>query len=127
MVVRICFAYKSSSLCVPPAGNIGAEIDFTTLGDQNVADLIDETLQLLERYGGVDAFINIKGVTSTFPASRVGIECLMKGSVDSWRGKWCDECGIRAMASRERRREDMTSYVMSVMPFTVTVAVEARR
>lgn len=46
--------------------NIGAGIDHTTTRGENVADLIEETLQILERYGGPDAFINIKYMIPTY-------------------------------------------------------------
>ncbi|KAJ2942542.1 hypothetical protein O0L34_g2010 [Tuta absoluta] len=46
--------------------NLGAGIDHTTTRGENVADLIEETLQILERYGGPDAFINIKYMIPTY-------------------------------------------------------------
>ncbi|XP_077296138.1 parkin coregulated gene protein homolog [Arctopsyche grandis] len=42
--------------------NLGEGVDRT----ENVGSLIDETLQLLERYGGEDAFINIKYMVPTY-------------------------------------------------------------
>lgn len=47
-------------------GNLGCGIDHTTTRHENVADLIEETLQILERYGGPDAFINIKYMVPTY-------------------------------------------------------------
>lgn len=32
----------------------------------NIGDLIDETLMILEKYGGEDAFINIKYIVPTY-------------------------------------------------------------
>ncbi|CAH2991432.1 unnamed protein product [Chilo suppressalis] len=46
--------------------NLGSGIDHTTTRDENVADLIEDTLQILERYGGPDAFINIKYMIPTY-------------------------------------------------------------
>ncbi|CAH2268380.1 parkin coregulated gene protein homolog [Pararge aegeria] len=46
--------------------NLGAGIDNTTTRDENVADLIEDTLQILERHGGPDAFINIKYMIPTY-------------------------------------------------------------
>jgi len=40
--------------------NIGDKIDYSQRKKINLGDLIEETLQLLETYGGEDAFINIK-------------------------------------------------------------------
>lgn len=42
--------------------NLGEGID----RNENVGSLIDETLQILERYGGEDAFINIKYMVPTY-------------------------------------------------------------
>ncbi|KPJ10262.1 Parkin coregulated gene protein-like [Papilio machaon] len=46
--------------------NMGAGIDSSTSRGENVGDLIEETLQCLERYGGPDAFINIKYMIPTY-------------------------------------------------------------
>ncbi|XP_071455387.1 parkin coregulated gene protein [Hetaerina americana] len=46
--------------------NIGDGIDYTQQRRENVGDLIDETLEILERYGGEDAFINIKYMVPTY-------------------------------------------------------------
>ncbi|XP_038214840.1 parkin coregulated gene protein homolog [Zerene cesonia] len=46
--------------------NMGSGIDHTSSRGENVADLIEETLQILERYGGPDAFINIKYMIPTY-------------------------------------------------------------
>jgi hypothetical protein len=40
--------------------NLGDRIEYSQRKQQNIGDLIHETLQLLERNGGEDAFINIK-------------------------------------------------------------------
>lgn len=47
--------------------NIGDKIDSNPVG--NVGDHIEETLQLLERCGGPDAFINIKYMVPTYESS----------------------------------------------------------
>jgi hypothetical protein len=36
------------------------------MNNENVGDLIQETLEILERYGGEDAFINIKYMVPTY-------------------------------------------------------------
>jgi hypothetical protein len=46
--------------------NYGDGIDYHQRFDENVGDLIEETLQLLERRGGADAFINIKYMIPTY-------------------------------------------------------------
>ncbi|XP_053613091.1 parkin coregulated gene protein homolog [Plodia interpunctella] len=46
--------------------NMGSGIDHTTTRGENVADLIEDTLQILERHGGPDAFINIKYMIPTY-------------------------------------------------------------
>lgn len=45
---------------------MGAAIDHSTSRGENVGDLIEDTLQILERYGGPDAFINIKYMIPTY-------------------------------------------------------------
>lgn len=59
------FRFSTVYFCVLP-GNIGSGIDHTTTRGENVADLIEDTLQILERYGGPDAFINIKYMVPTY-------------------------------------------------------------
>lgn len=46
--------------------NIGDEIDYSQQKRMNVGDLIQETLELFERHGGEDAFINIKYMIPTY-------------------------------------------------------------
>ena len=46
--------------------NCGDKIDYSQNKRENVGDLIDETLQLLEKHGGDDAFINIKYIIPTY-------------------------------------------------------------
>jgi DNA-directed RNA polymerase III subunit RPC1 len=36
------------------------------MNQENVGDLIQETLEILEQYGGEDAFINIKYMVPTY-------------------------------------------------------------
>ena len=40
--------------------NIGDQIDYAQRKKENLGELIQETLEMLEKYGGEDAFINIK-------------------------------------------------------------------
>lgn len=46
--------------------NCGDEIDYSQMRGDNLADIINETLEILERYGGEDAFINIKYLIPTY-------------------------------------------------------------
>ena len=46
--------------------NVGDDIDYSQQKRENIGDLIEETLQLLEREGGEDAFINIKYMVPTY-------------------------------------------------------------
>lgn len=48
------------------AVNCGDRIDYGQNKNNNLGDLIDETLQILERHGGDDAFINIKYMVPTY-------------------------------------------------------------
>jgi len=46
--------------------NIGDQIDYNQQKRANIGDLIDETLELFEKRGGDDAFINIKYMIPTY-------------------------------------------------------------
>jgi hypothetical protein len=46
--------------------NIGDAIDYSQQKKRNVGDLISQTLELFETYGGEDAFINIKYMIPTY-------------------------------------------------------------
>ncbi|CAG9763071.1 unnamed protein product [Ceutorhynchus assimilis] len=46
--------------------NCGDEIDYSQMRGDNLADIINDTLEILERYGGPDAFINIKYLIPTY-------------------------------------------------------------
>jgi hypothetical protein len=46
--------------------NIGDKIDYSQRKNENLSDLIQETLELFEKYGGEDAFINIKYMIPTY-------------------------------------------------------------
>lgn len=50
----------------PISVNCGDNIDYSQKTNMNLGDLIDETLQVLERHGGEDAFINIKYMVPTY-------------------------------------------------------------
>jgi hypothetical protein len=49
--------------------NLGDGIDYGQRKAENMGDLINETLELLERHGGEDAFINIKYLVPTYQSS----------------------------------------------------------
>ncbi|XP_076051165.1 parkin coregulated gene protein homolog [Oratosquilla oratoria] len=46
--------------------NSGDEIDYSQQRQENIGDLIQETLEVLERHGGRDAYINIKYMLPTY-------------------------------------------------------------
>lgn len=46
--------------------NCGDNIDYSQMRGENLADIINETLEILETYGGEDAFINIKYMIPTY-------------------------------------------------------------
>jgi hypothetical protein len=52
--------FKSKNL------NCGDGIDYSQQRRENLGDLIEETLEAFERYGGEDAFINIKYMVPTY-------------------------------------------------------------
>lgn len=58
------------SVCLPlfffPLVNTGDGIDYSQHKRENIGDLIKETLEMFERYGGEDAFINIKYMVPTY-------------------------------------------------------------
>lgn len=46
--------------------NIGDKIDYSQKKKQNIGELIQETLELFEKHGGEDAYINIKYMIPTY-------------------------------------------------------------
>ena len=46
--------------------NLGDGIEYSQRKKENIGDLVTETLELLETYGGEDAFINIKYMVPTY-------------------------------------------------------------
>jgi len=52
--------------------NIGDKLDYSQRKQQNLGDLIDETLEILETYGGENAFINIKYMIPTYESCQFG-------------------------------------------------------
>lgn len=46
--------------------NIGDQIDYAQMRGENIGDLINETLNIMERQGGEDAYINIKYMVPTY-------------------------------------------------------------
>ena len=51
------------------AENIGDAIDYSQKNNDNVGDAIQETLELMEKHGGEDAYINIKYMVPTYESS----------------------------------------------------------
>ena len=67
MLYRVKSCGCSAIATVPVvAVNVGDDIDYSQQKRENIGDLIEETLQLLEREGGEDAFINIKYMVPTY-------------------------------------------------------------
>ena len=46
--------------------NIGDKIDYSQKNQDNIGELITETLELMEKHGGEDAYINIKYMVPTY-------------------------------------------------------------
>ena len=46
--------------------NLGDVIDYGQKNDDNMGELIQDTLELFEKHGGEDAFINIKYMVPTY-------------------------------------------------------------
>ena len=46
--------------------NIGDFIDYSQKNNDNLGDLIQETLEQFEKHGGEDAYINIKYMIPTY-------------------------------------------------------------
>jgi len=46
--------------------NLGDKIDYSQRKKENLGELIQETLELFERHGGEDAYINIKYMIPTY-------------------------------------------------------------
>lgn len=46
--------------------NIGDKIDYGQRKNENLSELIQETLEVLEKHGGEDAYINIKYMIPTY-------------------------------------------------------------
>jgi len=59
-ILPVCNIFKNKNC------NIGDSIDYSQQKRNNVADLIEETLELFEIHGGEDAFINIKYMIPTY-------------------------------------------------------------
>ena len=62
------FSYESLLISV----NTGDGIDYHQRHQENIGDLIQETLEILEKRGGPDAFINIKYMMPTYES------CILK-------------------------------------------------
>lgn len=52
--------------------NMGDLMDYSQRKKLNIADLIDETLEVFEKFGGEDAFINIKYMIPTYESTVLG-------------------------------------------------------
>lgn len=60
------YANVMQCVCLLCAENSGDGIDYSQQKRENIGDLIQETLEVFERYGGEDAFINIKYMVPTY-------------------------------------------------------------
>lgn len=63
--LSICLKAKDVSFVNNPV-NIGDKIDYAQRKNENLSDLIQETLEVLEKHGGEDAYINIKYMIPTY-------------------------------------------------------------
>lgn len=61
-----CTEITGLFVCLPEPVNSGDGIDYSQQKRENIGDLIQETLEAFERYGGEDAFINIKYMVPTY-------------------------------------------------------------
>lgn len=52
--------------------NLGDGIDYSQRKQENLGELIQQTLEILEAHGGDDAFINIKYLVPTYQSVMVG-------------------------------------------------------
>ncbi|CAD8066832.1 unnamed protein product [Paramecium sonneborni] len=59
-ILPVMNMYKNKRL------NIGDKIDYAQRKNENLSDLIQETLETLEKNGGEDAYINIKYMIPTY-------------------------------------------------------------
>ncbi|CAD8062894.1 unnamed protein product [Paramecium sonneborni] len=59
-ILPVMNMYKNKRL------NIGDKIDYSQRKNENLSDLIQETLETLEKNGGEDAYINIKYMIPTY-------------------------------------------------------------
>jgi hypothetical protein len=66
-----------NKFCDLIAVNLGDRIDYTQMCQENVGDLIQETLEKLEQYGGEDAFINIKYMVPTYESCMLNWSALV--------------------------------------------------
>nr|XP_019969205.1 PREDICTED: parkin coregulated gene protein homolog [Paralichthys olivaceus] len=57
---------SAAEQCGVATVNSGDGIDYSQQKRENIGDLIQETLEVFERYGGEDAFINIKYMVPTY-------------------------------------------------------------
>jgi hypothetical protein len=57
--------------CYLSVVNIGDAIDYGQRKKANIGDLIQDTLELFEKTGGEDAFINIKYMIPTYESCMV--------------------------------------------------------
>lgn len=57
---------KITGICLLKKVNIGDKIDYSQRKNENLSDLIQETLEILEKHGGEDAYINIKYMIPTY-------------------------------------------------------------
>ena len=52
--------------CLPSLVNIGDKIDYGQRYNTRIGELIQDTLEILEKHGGEDAYINIKYMIPTY-------------------------------------------------------------
>ena len=57
------------NLLKPRNKNLGDAIEYSQRKGENIGDIIQETLELMEKHGGEDAYINIKYMVPTYESA----------------------------------------------------------
>ena len=65
-ILPVLNIFKNKRRLIFYSVNLGDKIDYSQRKNENLSDLIQETLEVLERNGGEDAYINIKYMIPTY-------------------------------------------------------------
>ena len=72
IIILTRMLHLNSNVSMQFSVNTGDGIDYHQRYQENIGDLIQETLEILEKRGGPDAFINIKYMIPTYES------CILK-------------------------------------------------